>query len=121
MAHFVFPADEAEARRIDESWGSLKWLASKRIGNAEEVRVGRFIIKKDRSNPKHSHPNCEEVPYLLCGRLEHTVGDRTVILEAGDTLVVRPGVPHNAINIGDEDADMIVVYSSGEREFKLEE
>jgi len=113
-------ASEAEARRITEDWGSLNWLASKQIGNAEGVTVGRAIIKAGQSNPRHSHSTCEEVLYLLRGRLEHFIGDESVILEAGDTLVMAPYVAHYAINIGQEDADMIVAYSSGERDFRPE-
>jgi quercetin dioxygenase-like cupin family protein len=60
------------------------------------------------------------VLYLLAGQLEHTMSDQKVILEAGDTLVVAAAVPHNATSIGDVDADMIVVYSSGVRDFVQE-
>ena len=95
---------EADADRIDEDWGSLCWLASKGIGNVEGLTFGRVIIKKGQSNPRHRHPNCEEVLYLLSGRLEHSVGDDKVIMETGDTLAVEAGVAHNALSIGDEDA-----------------
>jgi quercetin dioxygenase-like cupin family protein len=63
---------------------------------------------------------CEEVLYLLKGRLKHTTGERKVILNVGDTLVVAAGIPYSAASIGDEDADMIVAYSSGVRDFVLE-
>ena len=58
--------------------------------------------------------------YLLKGRLEHTAGDQTFTLSAGDTITIAPGVFHNATCIGSEDADMIVVYSQGIRGFELE-
>ncbi len=111
-------AAEAAARRITEDWGSLIWLANRKIGNAEGLTLGRVIIKKGCSNPRHSHPNCEEALYLLSGRLEHTLGDEKVILGPGDTIVLNAGVPHNATSIGQEDADMIVAYSSGVRGFE---
>jgi quercetin dioxygenase-like cupin family protein len=57
---------------------------------------------------------------VLSGRLRHTVGDGAVTLEAGDTLGIPPGEFHNAVNIGQEDADVIVAYSTGERDFELE-
>ena len=120
MNYTVRTADEANSKRIDEPWGSLNWLASVPIGNAEGVTVGRVLIKPGQSNPRHSHTTCEEVLYLLHGRLEHYMGDEKVILEAGDTLVVAPYVAHYATNIGNENADMIVAYSSGERDFHLE-
>jgi type 1 glutamine amidotransferase len=105
---------------INEDWGSLTWLASKQVGNAEGLTLGRVIIKAGRSNPRHRHPKCEEVLYLLSGRLEHTAGDATFTLSAGDTITIAPGVFHNATCIGDEDADMIVVYSEGTRGFEPE-
>ncbi len=120
MSYSVRRAGEADAERTDEDWGSLRWLAGRKIGNAGGITVGRVIIRKGQGNPRHSHPNCEEVLYLLRGRLEHTMGDRKVILEPGDTLVVKAGVNHNAVSIGDEDADMIVAYSSGDRQIEHE-
>jgi quercetin dioxygenase-like cupin family protein len=120
MTYSLRTAREADAERIDEEWGSLNWLASKAIGNADGVTVGRVVIKPGQSNPRHSHSTCEEVLYLLSGRLKHWIGDRSVILESGDTLTVPANAAHYAINIGDDDADMIVAYSSGIRDFVVE-
>lgn len=118
MKTSVRSASAAAAHRIEESWGSLTWLASQKIGNADGLTLGRVVIRKGQSNPRHTHPNCEEALYLLTGRLEHTLGDERVVLEPGDTIVLDAGVPHNATSIGDEDADMIVAYSSGDRGFQ---
>ena len=59
--------------------------------------------------------------YLLAGRLEHSLGEQIVVLEPGDTLVIPPGVFHNARSVGDIDADMMVAYSTGVRDFVLEQ
>jgi len=113
-------ASESEAAQVKQTWGSLCWLASREIGNSEGITIGRVIMKKGRSNPRHSHSNSEEVLYLLQGRLEHTVGKRVLIMEPGDTLVVAPSIAHNATSIGEEDADMIVAYPTGVRHFEVE-
>ena len=105
---------------ITEGWGSLSWLASKKIGNADGLVLGRVTIKAGQTNPRHRHPVCKEVLYLMKGRLKHTLGDKTYILSAGDTITIPAGVYHNAGCIGTEDADMIVVYSEGTRLFELE-
>ncbi|MDK1032803.1 MAG: cupin domain-containing protein [Planctomycetia bacterium] len=115
------PRAEAEAKRIHEEWGSLLWLAGEKVGNAEGLTLGRVIIKTGHCNPRHAHGNCEEVLYLMAGRLEHSVGDKKIAMEPGDTLTVPPGVFHNALSTGEEEADMIVAYSSAVREFKLED
>jgi len=120
MSHNVRTAAEAAANRIEEDWGGLTWLAGRKIGNAQGLTLGRVVIRRGCSNPRHSHPNCEEALYLLRGRLEHTLGNEKVILEPGDTIVLDARVPHNATSIGAEDAEMIVAYSSGDRGFRTE-
>ena len=107
-------ADTA-AKKIETDWGSLCWLAGRDFGNSDDMTVGRVIIKAGMSNPPHRHPNCDEVLYLLQGTLEHTLDDETVIVNAGDTLSIRKHVFHRAKNIGDCDADLIVVFSSADR------
>lgn len=116
----IYRAAEAEAARKNEAWGSLTWLASQPIGNADGLTLGFVVIKAGEGNPRHAHLTCEEALYLLRGRLEHTLGEETIPLEAGDTLTIPAGVFHNAVSTGDEDAEMIVAYSSGTRDFVLE-
>jgi quercetin dioxygenase-like cupin family protein len=120
MTYAIYTEQEAVEKRIDEDWGSLTWLASQGIGNARGLTLGRVMIRPGHSNPRHCHTNCEEALYLLRGRLEHSVADETIVLSAGDVLTVPAGVMHHATNIGDDDADMIVSYSSGLRDFELE-
>ncbi len=115
-----YQAADAHAARRVEPWGSLTWLASRTIGNTHDLTIGRVTITCGQSNPRHAHPGSEEVLYLLAGRLEHTIGDQTFTLEPGDTLAIPPGVFHNARSVGDVDADMIVAYSTGMRDFVLE-
>ena len=115
MSSPIYSADEAANHRIDESWGSLTWLASRALGNAAGLTLGRVVIKKGDHNPRHMHPNCEEALYLLCGELEHTLRDDSVTMKPGDTIVVPAGVYHNAVNTGDEDAHMMVAFSSADR------
>jgi quercetin dioxygenase-like cupin family protein len=111
--------NESNTKTIVEDWGALTWLASTAL-TGSDITVGRVVIKPDRSNPRHCHDDCEEVLYLLRGKLRHSFGDETIEMTAGDTLVVPPGVMHNAINTGNTDADMIVAYSSGKRDFRRE-
>jgi quercetin dioxygenase-like cupin family protein len=113
----VWRATQADAARIDEPWGSLTWVASSAIGNTDRLTVGRVVIKAGAQNPRHCHAGCEEVLTLLTGRLEHSIGDRLVALEPGDTIVIPRGVPHNARALPGVDAEMMVVYDTGKRDF----
>lgn len=110
----------AEANKLVEDWGSLSWTANREISGLAGLTLGRVTLNPGASNPRHSHPNCDEVLYVLQGELEHSLGKDVMILRAGDTLTIPAGVPHQARNIGPTVADTIVAYSSGERQFKLE-
>lgn len=103
------------------AWGSLNWLAGGTVGNARGLTLGRVTIKPGQCNPRHRHPRCEEILYLMAGRLRHTLGDEAFEMQAGDTITVPAGVFHNAVNIGDVDADMIVAFDSADRDFELED
>jgi quercetin dioxygenase-like cupin family protein len=117
----VRPANASRAAIVQAPWGSLQWLASADIGNAAGLTLGRVVIRRGQSNPRHSHPGAEEVLYLLSGRLRHTLGPQSFELSSGDTITIPAGVFHNASSIGDTDADMIVAYSSAHRDFVLED
>lgn len=120
MQNHLYQAGQAQASRKETDWGQLCWLANREIGNAEGLTFGRVRINRGKSNPRHRHDNCEEVLYLLAGKLDHSLGDDSFVLEPGDTLIIPPNTPHAAVSIGAEDADMIVAYNSAERGFQLE-
>jgi type 1 glutamine amidotransferase len=110
----------SEQQDIHEDWGSLTWLAGTKYGNADGLVLGRVTIKAGKFNPRHRHPKCEEVLYMLKGRIVHSLGSESYTLLAGDTITIPAGVFHDARCISDEDADMIVVYSEGIRLFEKE-
>ena len=109
------------ATRVAAPWGELTWLASAALGNSDEMTVGRCLIKAGQQNPIHSHPNCEEVLVLLQGRIAHTIENGEQIeMAPGDTITIPAGLPHCARNLGDEDAVMMIAFSSAQRQFQLE-
>jgi quercetin dioxygenase-like cupin family protein len=117
----IYRAGQAQQHRTVAPWGSLVWTASKAHGNAQHLTLGRVVIKPGQGNPRHCHPRCEEVLYLLQGTIRHSLGDRVFEMTAGDTIAIPAGLFHHAQNIGADDADMIVAFSSGERDFLLED
>ena len=60
----------AEGILIDQPWGKLTWLASREMGNSTTMTLGHVIIPADQTNPRHRHPNCDEILHLL--GLDHT-------------------------------------------------
>lgn len=101
---------------VELPWGQLVWHVSGELGNSDSMTTGMATIKPGHSNPRHYHPNCDEVLHLLQGRIRHTMNDRSVEMGAGDTVTIPRGVRHNATNIGTQDAVMAISFSSAWRE-----
>jgi quercetin dioxygenase-like cupin family protein len=97
-------------------WGEITWFVCKELDNSRHMTVGRCILNPGFANPRHSHANCEEVLHVLQGKIVHTVnGGQEVELLAGDTITIPPNVMHNARNVGDLDAVLLICFSSAER------
>jgi mannose-6-phosphate isomerase-like protein (cupin superfamily) len=96
-------------------WGWIRWMMNSPIENESAQTFGIVQINPGHHNRLHSHPNCEEILYVLSGSCEHIVGGKKVILHAGDLIRVPVGVPHEAFVIGNEPLRAVICYSSGDR------
>jgi len=106
-----------------ETYGQahIHWLASAAASGARELTVGITTIAPGGSSPLHRHPNCEEVLHMLAGEIDQVVqGQPTVRMRAGDTITIARNVKHHAINSGTTLAEMIVVFSSPQRQTIVE-
>ncbi len=98
------------------AWGQITWLVSRSLQNSETMTVGRVFINAGAGNPVHRHPNCDEVLHVLRGRIEHSLGSATFVLNPGDTISIPAGVWHNARTLDNTEAEMIICFSSADRE-----
>lgn len=106
----------SEGDRHEFGWGSITWLHSAAFSGSGELTLGEVVIRAGQSNPMHTHPNCEEVLYLIEGELLHTCGDEEVSrLTPGSSICIPRGAAHNARCTSECDARMIVAYSSPAR------
>ena len=106
----------ADHETEDTPWGRLVWMVSGKQGNSETMTVGRCYIAPGQENPRHYHPNCDEILHVLEGTIEHTFDDETVPMSAGDTISIPSGVLHNARNVGDSEAVFVITFSSADRQ-----
>jgi quercetin dioxygenase-like cupin family protein len=111
----VLPHDRAEVH--PQEWGALTWYANRELGNSEDVTVGRCLLNPGQSNPRHYHPNCSEVLVVLQGVIRHTIdGGGDTEMNFGDTVTIAPNVWHQAKNVGDSEALLLIVFSSADRQ-----
>ncbi len=115
----VSRAGAAEA--LDFPWGRITWTVSRSLGNSAAMTFGRVLMRAGMSNPRHRHPNCDEILHLLSGRIEHTLDGQTFVLEAGDTISIPTGVWHQARVLDGADAEMVIAFSSADRETEMHE
>jgi quercetin dioxygenase-like cupin family protein len=97
-------------------WGHLVWMVAGRLGNSATLTVGRCNIEPGQANPRHYHPNCDEVLHVLEGTIEHSAGDEIVPMGPGDTISIPAGTVHNARNVGDTTAVFVISFSSADRQ-----
>ena len=107
-------AAEHEVEQTD--FGKLVWMVAGRFGNSDTMTVGRCYIDPGKANPRHYHPNCDEVLHVLQGTIEHSAGDERVRMGPGDTISIPAGVVHNARNIGTDQAIFVISFSAPDRQ-----
>ncbi len=117
------PADKSvvvhrgEDKVIPQTWGELTWYVSADQHSSATMTVGKCVLRPGQQNPRHFHPNCDEVLHVLSGTIVQSLEDgRTETMKAGDTVSIPAGVHHSAKNIGTEDAVLFIAFSSAHRQ-----
>ena len=79
---------------------------------AENKHLKAFRVQVDSGRPHagvgYQHEG-EEFVYVLSGKMEITVGEHINHLDEGDSLHFNSGIRHNLKNIGEKDAELLVV------------
>ena len=103
-------------------WGDIRWPASRAACGARELTLGVTHVAPGASNPVHRHPNCEEVLVVIRGEIEHYIeGTPRVRMKAGETIVIPRNRRHQARNAGATEAELLVAFSSAERETVIDQ
>lgn len=106
-----------EVDPIEFDWGRLYWFVSAPIGNSAEQTFGKCVLKPECANPRHFHPNCEEILHVAEGSIDHFIeGEGWIPMEPGDTITIAQGVWHCARNRGVGEAVLYISFSSAHRE-----
>jgi uncharacterized RmlC-like cupin family protein len=70
----------------------------------------------------HIHDGFEVMLFIVQGKVKHTYGEgltNEVINEAGDFIYIKPGVPHEVFNIGEEPLIAFVARSAADEWDKI--
>jgi len=97
-------------------WGRIHWLISGELFSGAAITFGYVEIEAGCKNPRHYHPNSDEVLYLIAGELDHTIGTERYHLTPGTAIFIPQNAAHDAHNNGTETARMVVAYPTGDRQ-----
>ena len=96
-------------------WGSLEWFTRRSL-NGADMTLGFCRINPKMENQVHSHPNCDEVLYVLSGSIIHRLNGEEIPMSAGDSLFIPQDVVHNAFNMSDDkEAVLSIAFTTGDR------
>jgi quercetin dioxygenase-like cupin family protein len=105
----------ADGEFVPTSWGELNWKITGEATPSAEMTFGTCLIHPGERNGLHSHPDCEEILYVVSGSCEHKLGDALHRLEPGDAIRIPRKVQHWARCIGTEPLFALIIFSSGNR------
>ncbi|MFE7569403.1 cupin domain-containing protein [Streptomyces sp. NPDC057539] len=103
-------------------WGSIKWGVSAGLFPGAPLTAGEVIINPAKGHDLHTHPNSDEVLYVVDGEGVQTVGDSGEFpVKTGDFVFVPRGTVHSTFNTGWRQLRVIAIYTPGGAEQALRE
>lgn len=79
------------------------------FGNYDEIAAFIYNLPVGKHVPLHKHPTTDELFYVIKGKIQFRVGNKTFVATQGDLIQGRMDVPHGFKNIGEEPAAFLSV------------
>lgn len=102
-------------------WGKISWMVGEVEMPGAEQTMGVVTIAPGKRNPLHSHPNCEELLYVVSGECSHKLGDAMYTLKPGNVIRIPRGVKHWAKCTSDEPLVAVISFSAPDRRVESHE
>lgn len=114
--YFVEP-DDIESLAFD--WGVLKWLNTPDVTGSDRFSAGVVTLEPGSGHERHTHPESDEILYVLDGEGEQEVGDESKSITTGDLVFVPEGIEHGTHNTGWKPLQLLAVYAPAGPEQEL--
>jgi uncharacterized RmlC-like cupin family protein len=105
-------------------WNGIKYQQglSGKNSEAQNLSINVATVPPGAIAYAHIHDGFEVMLFIVQGKVKHTYGEgltNEVINEAGDFIYIKPGVPHEVFNIGDEPLIAFVARSTADEWDKI--
>ena len=100
-------------------WNGIRYLqgmSARNVGSAA-LSINVATVPPGAIAFAHIHDGFEVMLFIVQGRVRHTYGEnlsRSIENEAGDFIYIKPGVPHEVFNIGEEPLIAFVARSAAD-------
>ena len=91
--------------------GPHEWLSHPDLTDPDQIMLVRVRMPAGRAHKFHRHPAMEEVIYVISGRAEQWVDQKSRILGPGEIAHIPPNVVHGTYNTGDETLVFLAILS----------
>jgi quercetin dioxygenase-like cupin family protein len=105
MENCLSELDLGQVQKSSRGW--VHWFAPREITQGLNLKMSE-VIAQQAKHGSHSHQS-EEIFYILKGKAEFTLKDKTKIVGANSALYCPPGVEHGIRNAGDEPMRYLVI------------
>lgn len=108
----------------ERGWNGIRYMqgmSGKNVGSTG-VSINVATVPPGAVAYAHIHDGFEVMLFIVQGRVKHTYGEglsKEVINEAGDFIYIKPGVPHEVFNIGNEPLIAFVARSAADEWDKI--
>lgn len=106
---YFIGSDDVPTLQLD--WGTIKWTVSPEETDSEAFSAGVVVLDPGDGHDVHTHPESEEILYVLSGEGEQMVDGETREVSAGDTIYIPADIEHSTINTGWEPLRFLAVYA----------
>jgi oxalate decarboxylase/phosphoglucose isomerase-like protein (cupin superfamily) len=106
--HFV---DSTDVSTQQFDWGTLKWMATPDHNGSGRFSAGVVQLEPGKGHELHTHPESDEILYVVSGEGEQTVAGETREVSAGEMIFIPEGVEHGTVNTNWEPLKLLAVYA----------
>jgi len=101
----------AEALKEEYKGRTNYWLCRPEVCEARDIQICRAVLPGGEGHNFHTHPELEEVIYVLEGQVEQWVEQEKRLLGPGETAHIPRGIVHATFNPTCEDAVILAILS----------
>lgn len=108
----------------ERGWNGIRYkqgMSAKNVGSTD-LSINVATVPPGAIAYAHIHDGFEVMLFIMQGKVRHTFGEglkESVDNEAGDFIYIKPGVPHEVFNIGDEPLIAFVARSAADEWDKI--